>query len=79
MRPRPPLWHTLFMTTRPKKLTRDVSRHVKMIVDLATGNPIMEDASPIAPEKNPGPSKPLSERDSPPAKRRPTASKPNRT
>lgn len=41
------------MPIRSSKLPRDINQRAKMIVDLATGNPIVEDASPIAPEKNP--------------------------
>lgn len=37
---------------QPRKLPRDFSQRAKAIVDLATGNPIAEDPSPIA-EKNP--------------------------
>lgn len=37
---------------QPRKLPRDFSQRAKAIVDLATGNPITEDPSPIA-EKNP--------------------------
>lgn len=36
---------------RPTKLPRDPSQRAKMIVDLATGNPITEDISPVR-EKN---------------------------
>jgi hypothetical protein len=36
-----------------KRRTHDVNQVVKSIVDLATGNPITENPSPIAPEKNP--------------------------
>ena len=41
------------MPTRPSKLPRDMNKRAKMIVDLAVGNPITEDVSPIAREKNP--------------------------
>jgi hypothetical protein len=48
------LWHTAFMQKRSSKKPRDVNQLAKSIVDLATGNPITEDVSPIAPtrEKN---------------------------
>ena len=37
-----------------KKRSRDINQLTKYIVDLATGNPIIEDISPIAEkEKNP--------------------------
>lgn len=38
-----------------KGRTRDVNKLAKSIVDLATGNPVTEDVSPLAPaqEKNP--------------------------
>jgi hypothetical protein len=44
--------HTLVMQKRSSKQPRDINQLAKGIVDLATGNPITEDTSPIT-EKNP--------------------------
>jgi hypothetical protein len=42
------------MPNRSSKRPRDINQLAKMIVDLSTGNPIVEDISPIVekPEKN---------------------------
>ncbi len=41
------------MPKRASKRPRDINQLAKMIIDMSTGNPIAEDVSPIAREKNP--------------------------